>query len=99
MQSLGYKVTFLPQNLAHFGSYTEEMERSGVEVITAPFFLSVPEFPGAARSRVRRRLHHPLSGRDRDDPLHPAACASGADPAQQRRPALLAGIARSTQRR
>jgi GT2 family glycosyltransferase/glycosyltransferase involved in cell wall biosynthesis len=44
VQSLGYKVTFLPQNLAHFGSYTEEMERSGVEMITAPFYMSVPEF-------------------------------------------------------
>ncbi|NKX45443.1 glycosyltransferase [Roseicyclus persicicus] len=44
VQSLGYKVTFLPQNLAHLGSYTEELERSGVEVIRAPFYLSVAEF-------------------------------------------------------
>ena len=44
VQSLGYKVTFLPQNLAHFASYTEELERCGVEVITAPFYLSLAEF-------------------------------------------------------
>jgi GT2 family glycosyltransferase len=44
VQSLGYKVTFLPQNLAHMGHYTEALERSGVEVITAPFHLSITEF-------------------------------------------------------
>lgn len=44
VQSLGYKVTFLPQNLAHFGEYTEILQRMGVEVITAPFFMSVQEF-------------------------------------------------------
>ncbi|MBF9058013.1 glycosyltransferase [Rhodobacterales bacterium HKCCSP123] len=44
VQSLGYKVTFLPQNLAHLGSYTDSMERSGVEMVYAPFHLSVQEF-------------------------------------------------------
>jgi len=44
VQSLGYKVTFLPQNLAYFGSYTEELQRSGVEVITAPFYRSLADF-------------------------------------------------------
>jgi GT2 family glycosyltransferase len=44
VQSLGYKVTFLPQNLAHLGSYTDDLERTGVEVIRAPFYLSVAEF-------------------------------------------------------
>ena len=44
VQSLGYKVTFLPQNLAHFGSYTEGMERNGIEMVHAPFYLSVNEF-------------------------------------------------------
>ncbi|SFL04970.1 glycosyltransferase [Shimia haliotis] len=44
VQSLGYKVTFLPQNLANFGGYTDELQKMGVEVITAPFFLSVPEY-------------------------------------------------------
>jgi GT2 family glycosyltransferase len=44
VQSLGYKVTFVPQNLAHFGSYTDELQRNGVEVVTAPFVLSLAEF-------------------------------------------------------
>ena len=44
VQSLGYKVTFLPQNLAHLGGYTEELERMGVEVIYAPFFLSMADY-------------------------------------------------------
>ncbi len=44
VQSLGYKVTFLPENLAHFGSATEEIERMGVEMAYAPFYLSVAEF-------------------------------------------------------
>lgn len=44
VQSLGYKVTFLPHNLAHLGSYTEEMERNGIEMIHAPFYLSLAEF-------------------------------------------------------
>jgi O-antigen biosynthesis protein len=44
VQSLGYKVTFLPQNLAHFGSQTDALQNKGVEVITAPFYLSVAEF-------------------------------------------------------
>ncbi|MDG3040951.1 glycosyltransferase [Roseicyclus marinus] len=44
VKSLGYKVTFLPQNLAHFGSYTDDLQNSGVEVITAPFYLSLAEF-------------------------------------------------------
>ncbi len=41
VQSLGYKVTFLPTNLAHLGRYTDDLERMGVEVIYAPFFPSV----------------------------------------------------------
>ena len=44
VQSLGYKVTFLPENLAHFGSYTTALESQGVEVIVAPFVLSVNEY-------------------------------------------------------
>jgi GT2 family glycosyltransferase len=44
VQSLGYKVTFLPQNLAHFGALTDDLQNSGVEVIIAPFYLSLPEF-------------------------------------------------------
>ena len=44
VQSLGYKVTFLPMNMAHFGRYTEELQTIGVEVIHAPFFLSPSEY-------------------------------------------------------
>jgi GT2 family glycosyltransferase len=44
VQSLGYKVTFLPRNLAHMGVYTEELERMGVEVIYAPFFMSLEDY-------------------------------------------------------
>ncbi len=44
VQSLGYKVTFLPQNLAYLGSYTDALERNGIEVVVAPFYLSIQEF-------------------------------------------------------
>ena len=44
VQSLGYKVSFLPTNMAHMGSYTEELQRMGVEMIYAPFFVSPSEY-------------------------------------------------------
>lgn len=44
VQSLGYKVSFLPLNMAHFGRYTEDLQNSGVEVIHAPFYLSPGEY-------------------------------------------------------
>lgn len=44
VQSLGYKVTFLPQNLDYLGEYTDELTRNGVEVITSPFYLSLASF-------------------------------------------------------
>jgi GT2 family glycosyltransferase/glycosyltransferase involved in cell wall biosynthesis len=44
VQSLGYKVTFLPENLAHMGSRTNDLEKKGVEMITAPFFRSIEDF-------------------------------------------------------
>jgi GT2 family glycosyltransferase len=44
VQALGYKVTFLPQNLAFLCNYTEDLQRMGVEVITAPFYLSMEAF-------------------------------------------------------
>ncbi len=47
VQSLGYKVTFLPENLAHFGSYTTDFEKQGVEMVVAPFVLSLDEFIAA----------------------------------------------------
>ena len=44
VQSLGYKVTFLPTNMAHIGSYTTDLQNMGVEVIHAPFYLSPNEY-------------------------------------------------------
>ncbi|WP_189371765.1 glycosyltransferase [Tateyamaria omphalii] len=44
VQSLGYKVSFLPGNMAHLGQYTEELQKMGVEVIYAPFYLSQTEY-------------------------------------------------------
>ena len=44
VQSLGYKVTFLPENLAHMGSRTTDLEKMGVEIIVAPFFRTIEEF-------------------------------------------------------
>lgn len=44
VQALGYKVTFLPENLAHMGDYTEALEKMGVEVVYAPFQLSIAEY-------------------------------------------------------
>lgn len=41
IQSLGFKVTFVPDNMAHFGKYTAELQRMGVEVLFAPFYSSV----------------------------------------------------------
>lgn len=44
VQSLGYKVSFLPNNLAHLGSYTEALQKMGVEVIYSPFYLNQAEY-------------------------------------------------------
>lgn len=43
MQALGFKVTFVPENLAHLGRYTQDLQRMGVEVLHAPFYSSVPD--------------------------------------------------------
>lgn len=44
VQALGFKCTFMPRNLANLGHYTSDLEAQGIEVITAPFYLSVPEY-------------------------------------------------------
>ena len=44
LQELGWKVTFLPANLAWLGGYTETLQRRGIEAIHAPFALSVEQF-------------------------------------------------------
>lgn len=43
IQSLGFKVTFVPENLAHFGKYTKQLQKLGVEVLYAPFYGSMDE--------------------------------------------------------
>ncbi len=41
MQSLGFKVTFVPDNLAYMGKFTKNLQRMGVEVLAAPFYTSL----------------------------------------------------------
>lgn len=44
VQSLGYKVTFLPLDVAYMGQYTEDLGRLGIETIYSPFAVSVLDF-------------------------------------------------------
>ncbi len=44
VQALGYKVSFLPVNLAHMGPYTEYLQKIGAEIIYAPYYLSPGEY-------------------------------------------------------
>ena len=41
LQSLGCKVTFVPDNLAYLATPTEDLQRIGVECVYAPFILSI----------------------------------------------------------
>lgn len=41
LQKLGMKVTFVPENMAHMGKLTRELQREGIEVLYAPFYNSV----------------------------------------------------------
>jgi O-antigen biosynthesis protein len=43
LQSLGFKVTFVPDNLAYLASPTEDLQRMGVECVYAPFILSIQD--------------------------------------------------------
>jgi GT2 family glycosyltransferase len=43
VQSLGYQITFYPANLAWLAGYSEDLQRRGIEVIHAPFVLSLDE--------------------------------------------------------
>lgn len=43
IQSLGMKVTFIPENMAHLGKITQDLQKMGVEVLYAPFYMSVFE--------------------------------------------------------
>lgn len=42
-QSLGFKVTFVPRDMAHQGNLTWALQRRGIEVLHAPFYLSPHE--------------------------------------------------------
>lgn len=43
LQSLGFKVTFLPDNLAYLANATDALQRAGIECLYAPFVLSLSE--------------------------------------------------------
>ncbi|KAF0652689.1 glycosyltransferase [Cyanobium sp. Copco_Reservoir_LC18] len=43
LQALGWKVTLVPLNLAWLASYSQELQRRGVEVLHAPFALSLAQ--------------------------------------------------------
>ena len=43
-QALGYKVDFIPENLAYFGEATEKLERIGIRCINHPEVYSVKEY-------------------------------------------------------
>ena len=44
VESLGWKVTFLPLNLAWMDRYNTNLQRLGIETIHAPFVLSLEQF-------------------------------------------------------
>lgn len=44
LQELGCKVTFVPNNLAFMGKYTENLQRRGVECVYAPFYNNIEAF-------------------------------------------------------
>ena len=44
LQSLGYRATFLPLNLAYLGRYNDLLAAMGAETIYAPFWLSASEY-------------------------------------------------------
>lgn len=44
LQENNCKVTFLPENMAYMGKYTQDLQRMGVECICAPFYLSPQEY-------------------------------------------------------
>ena len=43
-QSLGFKVTFIPKNLAYLGRYSENLNRLGIETLHRPFVPSIEDF-------------------------------------------------------
>ncbi len=49
MLTLGFKVTFVPDNVAYMGKYTDNLQKMGVEVLFAPFYTST-------RDAITRRI-------------------------------------------
>ncbi|HEY1991926.1 MAG TPA: glycosyltransferase, partial [Gammaproteobacteria bacterium] len=47
LQSLGYKVSFVADNLLHDGEYTRDLQRLGIECVYEPHWKSVDEFIAA----------------------------------------------------
>jgi GT2 family glycosyltransferase len=43
VQALGWKISFLPANLAWLGAYSDELQRRGIELLHAPFVLSLEQ--------------------------------------------------------
>ncbi len=43
-QQLGYQVSFIPENLAHFDQYTLDLQQLGIECIYAPVFSSAVDY-------------------------------------------------------
>lgn len=43
LQALGFKLSFIPENLAHFGPYTQDLQKQGVECLHAPFSTSIEQ--------------------------------------------------------
>ena len=44
LQSLGYKVTFVADNMLHDGEYTHDLQRLGIECIYTPHYASLTQF-------------------------------------------------------
>lgn len=44
LQSLGFKITFVPENFAYMGQYTKFLQRLGIEIVHAPFALTMQGF-------------------------------------------------------
>ena len=43
LQRLGFKITFLPENMAHLGKANIDLQRMGIEVLHAPFVTSLQQ--------------------------------------------------------
>jgi GT2 family glycosyltransferase len=43
LQALGFKLSFVAQNLAYMGNYTEALQRQGVECLYAPYQTSIED--------------------------------------------------------